>query len=148
MGTQQDALSFGLGVQIYGNDSSNEPPKGGDKHFDNEDEVTSDSEEGLITAIASTSLEDSSWGDAPLYPPLYLETVSEYLSAGPKPKILAGVQVTDPLDTIDRHDSDISWAREPYENSMDVDRVFERFSRVASNEGQQCVRSVKILLLY
>ena len=32
------------------------------------------------------------------------------------------------------------WAMEGYENSMDVDHAFERFSKRVSYEGEQCLR--------
>lgn len=92
--------------------------------------------------MASTKLEESQWKDAPAYPPLYLSTVSEYLPPQSKPKLPAGI--SDGLDDAPAPKSgkDISWAFEPYENSLEVDYAFERFAKRVSYEGEQCVRYV------
>ena len=36
-------------------------------------------------------------------------------------------------------------AMEGYEDSLEVDKVFEKFARVAGYEGEQCIRSVPLL---
>lgn len=59
----------------------------------------------------------------------------------PKTKIPIGVNVPDPDDDPKEKDSkDISWAFEPYENSLKVDHVFERFTKRVAHEGEQIIR--------
>ncbi|KAJ7035698.1 programmed cell death protein 2 [Mycena alexandri] len=98
------------------------------------------SDEELLTALAATTLEESPWRSAPSYPPLYLSTCSEYLPAQPKLKLPPGVQVVDSLDDVGKGSKDVSWIAEAYENSLDVDQVFERFTKRVGFEGDQCVR--------
>lgn len=155
---------FGLGAQIFGDVASPSPSPssavttaanpGGDAgthsddaavDLDSDDESSSSSEHSLLTALASTTLDESPWRSAPSYAPLYLSTVSEYLPPQPKSKskLPPGVVVVDPEaepSGKDAKDKDISWAFEPYENSLDVDHVFERFTRRVAYEGEQCVR--------
>jgi pre-rRNA-processing protein TSR4 len=106
---------------------------------DNDDDESTDEE--LLTALAATSISESAWKSAPSYPPLYLSTVSEYLPPPPKPRLPKGVQVED-LGEDDKKDKDISWAKETYEDSLEVDQVFERFMNRVKHEGEQCVRFV------
>ena len=47
----------------------------------------------------------------------------------------------------DKKDKDISWAKETYEDSLEVDHVFERFTKRVGYEGEQCVRLVTFLHL-
>ncbi|TFK74897.1 hypothetical protein BDN72DRAFT_832610 [Pluteus cervinus] len=128
--------SHGLGAHIFGVgpflDAKQEEADASDSESDT-------SEGSLVTAMASTSLEDSAWKSAPRYPALYLSTVSEFLRPQPKLKIPAGVQVPDPYSD-NPGKGDVSWASEPYENSLEVDKVFERFSKIVSSEGEQCIR--------
>jgi pre-rRNA-processing protein TSR4 len=106
------------------------------------DHTTSDEE--LLTALAATTLEESPWRSAPSYPPLYLSTCSEYLPAQPKLKLPPGVQIVDSLDDPGKGGKDVSWIAEAYENSLDVDQVFERFTKRVGFEGDQCVRYVTV----
>ncbi|KAF7356823.1 hypothetical protein MVEN_01017700 [Mycena venus] len=132
---------FGLGAQIFGDSpstASSPPVEEADEPSDNESDATS--EEELLTALAATTLEESPWRSAPSYTPLYLSTCSEYLPAQPKPKLPPGVQVIEPLDDPDKGGKDVSWIAEAYENSLDVDQVFERFTKRVGFEGDQCVR--------
>ncbi|EDR05642.1 uncharacterized protein LACBIDRAFT_302768 [Laccaria bicolor S238N-H82] len=140
---------FGFGAQVFGNvdvptpeselksTKADVPP--------DEDEGTSDtesdsgSEKSLLTAMASTSMDESPWKSAPSYRPLYLSTASEYLPPLPKPKIPAGAQIVDP-DEEGKGGKDTSWTSEAYENSLNVDNVFERFTERVGYEGEQCVR--------
>jgi len=118
-----------------------------EKTTEGDDEDDSDSDSGstegedLITAMAAVKVEESPWQNAPSYPPLYLSTVTEYLPPQPKPRLPKGVTVED-LGDEDKKDKDISWAKETYEDSLDVDEVFERFMKRAGYESEQCVRLV------
>lgn len=118
---------------------------------DNDDEDTSDaeSEGSLLTALASTTIAESEWKLAPCYPPLYLSTVAEYLPPQPKKRFPKDIVVEDPRDheNSKKKDQDISWAKETYEDSLEVDQVFEKFSKRVEVEGEQCVRFVVCLLL-
>jgi pre-rRNA-processing protein TSR4 len=135
---------FGLGAQVFGDSTALSP-----SIQDDDDQETSDTDsdatsEELLTALAATTLEESAWRSAPSYPPLYLSTCSEYLPAQPKPKLPPGVQIVDSLDDSGKGGKDVSWIAEAYENSLDVDQVFERFTKRVGFEGDQCVRCVVI----
>ncbi|KAF9478290.1 hypothetical protein BDN70DRAFT_880168 [Pholiota conissans] len=141
-----NAPVFGLGAQIFGappSETAPEPkPKEEKETPANDDADDSDEEstdEELLTALAATSIAESEWKSAPSYPPLYLSTVSEYLPPPPKPRLPKGVEVGD-LGDDDKKDKDISWAKETYEDSLEVDQVFERFMNRVKHEGEQCVR--------
>lgn len=127
--------SFGLGAQIFGDVSSPSPSPENDAEVS--DSESTSSEQSLLTAMASTALEESPWKPTPAYPSLYLSTVSEYLPPQPKLKVPDGVSVVDPDEAPEK---DISWAFEPYENSLEVDHVFERFTKRVGYEGDQCIR--------
>ncbi len=86
--------------------------------------------------MTSATLEESPWKAAPAYSPLYLSTASEYLP--PQPKLKVSAQVSEPGS--EDGGKDISWAFEPYENSLEVDQVFERFTKRVGYEGEQCIR--------
>ncbi|KAJ7180460.1 programmed cell death protein 2 [Mycena filopes] len=134
---------FGLGVQIFGDSPASAPSPSPadalDETGDAESDTASDDDE-LLTALAAATLEESPWRSAPSYPPLYLSTCSEYLPAQPKLKLPPGVQVVDSLDDVGKGSKDVSWIAEAYENSLDVDQVFERFTKRVGFEGDQCVR--------
>jgi pre-rRNA-processing protein TSR4 len=144
MGASAPPNPFGLGDQIFGKDLDDPSSKSiGDTDEDgaSDDESDASLDESIVTALASLPLDDSVWKAAPSYPPLYLSTLGEYLPPQPKAKLPPGVQVTDPDHENSRKDAkDISWAMEPYENSLDVDQVFERFAKRVGYEGEQCVR--------
>ncbi|KAJ7132085.1 programmed cell death protein 2 [Mycena epipterygia] len=132
---------FGLGAQIFGDSAmsaASPPVEAEDETSDAESDAGSDEE--LLTALAATTLHESPWRSAPSYPPLYLSTCSEYLPAQSKIKLPPGVQVVDPLDDSGKGGKDVSWISEAYENSLDVDQVFERFTKRVGYEGDQCVR--------
>jgi pre-rRNA-processing protein TSR4 len=144
---------FGLGTQIFC-DASTEAPispaEVAETESDGESEgsASSTSDASLITAMASTSLETSPWISAPSYPPLYLSTVSEYLPPPPKAKLPAGVHIQDPADDDSGKEDgkNKNWAFEAYENSLEVDHVFDRFTKRVGYEGEQCVRySIPVL---
>ncbi|KAF5383784.1 hypothetical protein D9615_003710 [Tricholomella constricta] len=142
---------FGIGAQIFGDTPpptiSDEPQaakeeQGGNKEsspYDDGDDASS-SEDELLTAMASVTVEESPWKAAPFYPPIYLSTVSEYLPPNSKPKSSPGTQVTDSLGDDDKGGKDTFWATEAYEDSLEVDQVFERFTKRVGYEGEQCVR--------
>lgn len=144
-GTSGGANPFGLGAQIFGASTpSTVPSETSTPTPDNEENEAqaSDSEDELVTAMATTTLEISVWTAAPAYPPLYLSTMSEYIPPPPKTKLPAGVRVEDQVDDEGKNGKDPSWALENYENSMDLDHVFERFVKRVSSEGEQCIRCV------
>ncbi|KAI0741491.1 programmed cell death protein 2, partial [Daedaleopsis nitida] len=148
---------FGLGSQIFGSSDPQSSPaepeasetdsayRNGspdEASSESEDEVDQGEEEAdaLAAAIQATSLDDSPWKAAPAYSPLYLSTVSEYLPPPPKVKLPAGVTVDLDDDKVSKDKDGGGWAKEGYENSMDVDHAFERFSKRVSYEGEQCLR--------
>ncbi|KAJ4473721.1 programmed cell death protein 2 [Lentinula aciculospora] len=131
---------FGLGAQIFGDTSSGANDMKNDQLSEDEESEaeSSTSEQSLLTAMTNTTLSESPWTAAPAYlPPLYLSTASEYLPPQPKTKISSSVEVSEPSVEGGR---DISWAFEPYENSLEVDQVFERFTKRVGYEGEQCIR--------
>ncbi|KAJ7224488.1 programmed cell death protein 2 [Mycena pura] len=140
-GAAFDPAPFGLGAQIFGDSV---PAAGGvpapSAEADGANDAESDSsDDELLSALAATTLEESPWLSAPSYAPIYLSTCSEYLPAQPKNKLPPGVQIADPDDS-GKGDKDVSWISEAYENSLDVDHVFERFTKRVGYEGEQCVR--------
>ncbi|KAF7370822.1 putative 20S rRNA accumulation protein 4 [Mycena sanguinolenta] len=144
LGGVPNSTPFGLGAQIFGDSpSAASSPPGPPIEEPEDDHDTSDagsdaSSEELLTALAATTLEESPWRAAPSYPPLYLSTCSEYLPAQPKPKLPPGVEVVESLDDPGKGGKDVSWIAEAYENSLDVDQVFERFTKRVGFEGDQC----------
>lgn len=146
---------FGLGAQLFGdispscNHDGSATTAGAAKVDDDEessddgdDDDDSASEKSLVTAMASASICDSAspWKAAPSHPTLYLSTVSEYISAPPRFKLPPGVQIIDPSEEDGKAGKDVSWFSESYENSLDVDQVFDKFSKRVENEPEQCVR--------
>ncbi|KAJ7088581.1 programmed cell death protein 2 [Mycena epipterygia] len=130
---------FGLGAQIFGDSTASaaaSPPVAEDETSDAESNTGSDEE--LLTALVATTLHESPWRSAPSYPPLYLSTCSEYLPAQTKIKLPPGVQIVDPINDSGKGGKDVSWISEAYENSLDVDQVFERFTKRVGYEGDQC----------
>lgn len=140
---------FGLGAQIFGEeqqevvspehdvDEASDPEPTSDSESENED----DEDEVLATAMASTTLETSEWKDAPAYTTLYMSTVTEYLPPAPKTKLPLEAQVELTAGN-DKSGKDSTWSLEGYENSLDVDHVFERFTKRVGYEGEQCIRFV------
>ncbi|KAF5355302.1 hypothetical protein D9758_005987 [Tetrapyrgos nigripes] len=133
---QAPSNPFGLGTQIFGDAPE---PKSEDTSAENVSDSESEaSEQSLLTAMASTTLSDSIWRNGPSYPALYLSTTSEYIPPPPKAKVPTKDQVMDSAQ--DSGSGDMSWVSEAYENSLDVDNVFDRFSKRVGYEGEQCVR--------
>ncbi|KAI9068304.1 hypothetical protein FKP32DRAFT_168245 [Trametes sanguinea] len=155
---------FGLGSQIFGgsdaaiDDAAIEPAepaqaaaqtesaaqngssdRGGES--ESESDTDDDTDDALAAGMQSASLDDSPWKAAPAYPPLYLSTVAEYLPPPPKVKVPVGATVDPDDDRAPKgKDGGSQWDFEGYENSIDVDQAFERFSRRVSYEGEQCLR--------
>lgn len=140
---------FGLGSQIFSDTSTETKTSaveetGAESDVESEGSTSLSSDESLITAMASTKLDTSPWISASSYPPLYLSTTSEYLPPPPKLKLPAGADIQDPADDNDggKDGKNTSWAFEAYENSLEVDHVFDRFTKRVGYEGEQCVRYV------
>ncbi|PBK72937.1 hypothetical protein ARMSODRAFT_1015759 [Armillaria solidipes] len=135
---------FGLGSHIFGEATlakQETPSEQDDESADEDgesDDGSSSSEQSLLTAMTSATLEDSPWRQTLSYPPQYLKTFSEYITPEPKPKIPSGAQIIDDDDD-PKGGKDIGWS-EKYENSLDVDHVFERFSNRVKHEPEQCIR--------
>ena len=108
---------------------------------DESDSESSDSsgDSALVTALASTVPEKSPWRRAPSFQPLYLSTTSEYIPAPKKMKVPTDVGVEE--YHAGRKNEDLKgFSSESYENSLEIDHVFARFSQRVGYEGQQCVR--------
>jgi len=140
------APPFGLGSQIFGATTEEEEPTPPEPEFESDgDSDTDDSEdsedtvdeeaEDLAEALEKTTLNDvyAIWKDMPSYPPHYLSTISEYLQ--PEPKAKTNMKVDDGLG-----DGKTKGGLEAYENSMNVDEVFSRFTKRVECEGEQCIR--------
>ncbi|TRM65168.1 programmed cell death protein 2 [Schizophyllum amplum] len=108
---------------------------------DAESDTSDTSTSSLVVALASTTLADSPWRDAPAYPPLYLSTAAEYVPPEPKEK---KQQIPTADDLADFKDLGEFKGLEKYENSLDVDAVFERFVRRVGFEGEQCIRCLEL----
>jgi pre-rRNA-processing protein TSR4 len=145
-----DPHIFDMSAQIFGHISTAPVPEsdgrtsveiteddGSEKDADSD---SASSEKSLLTALASVTIAESPWRCAPSYPTLYLSTMGEYLPPHAKPKVPKGIQVSE-LGDEETKDKDVSWATETYENSLEMDHVFERFTKRVGHEGKQCVRS-------
>ena len=136
-----------MGSRVFSDlstEAKNDLEEGG-KASDAESEASesSTSSESLIVAMTSMDIGPSPWVSAPSYSPLYLSTTSEYLPPPPKNKLPPGTQVQDPADEEGKEErKNASWAFEAYENSLEVDHVFDRFTKRVGYEGEQCVRYV------
>ncbi|KAH8795892.1 programmed cell death protein 2 [Flagelloscypha sp. PMI_526] len=128
----------GFGAPETPKPSSPSPPPAEDES-DSDSDAESDTS-SLNLALESSSLTASSWSSCPTYPPLYLSTQVEYLptASDSKSKLPKGVEVQelDPEST----EGGATWGPEAYENSLNVDQVFERFTKRVAAEGEQCVR--------
>jgi len=136
---------FGLGSQIFGQSASDASETGqeetdkkqGDKS-DTEDEDGDDEDEYLVTAMAANTLKASEWASTPAYEEFYLSTTTEYVPPASKEKTPKNTRVDQ--DDTELPSKDATWALEGYENSLDVDHAFERFSQRVGYEGEQCLR--------
>ena len=145
------ANPFGLGTAIFGQPEPEEP-KGEDEAghtesnkadgeaSDDSDSDEQDEDDSLVTAMATASLDSSAWASVPAYDVLYLSTIAEYLPPAPKPKIPKEVQINEDDIEAEGRSKDATWASEGYENSLDIDHAFERFSKRVACEGEQCLR--------
>lgn len=149
MKSSSGAPSFGrqLGNAIFGDVPSEQDPgdeleaapsSAADDESESEDEDGTETEDELVTAMASSTLDTSEWASAPAYTTLYLSTFSEYL---PKPKTAKGPAAED-AEADHEKGKDTSWAMEGYENSLETDHVFDRFSQRVEYQSDQCVRYV------
>lgn len=151
MKTTGSSNAFNLGGQIFG--SVAEPPHSepatsldereaesldeeeSDENSDNEEDADAD----LAAHMAKTALDDSQWTSAmTAYSPLYLSTVPEYLPPARKVKVPAGAEMNE--DDEGKKTKDGGWTLEGYENSIEVDHAFERFTKRVGYEGEQCLR--------
>jgi pre-rRNA-processing protein TSR4 len=139
----------GLGSQIFGAapvpppetaepDTHEEIESNGPGDSTAKDDDASDDE--LVIALAATTLDDSSWSDVPAYTPLYLSTCPEYVPPPPKAKLPKGIDPNDP--DASSNDKGGGFAPEGYENSLETDHVFDRFSNRVAHEPEQCIRCV------
>lgn len=131
----------GLNAQIFGDSAP--PPQQTAKERADDSEASnsdSDSEESLLTAMAAVTVADSPWKTAPIFPPSYLSTVPEYLPPSRKLKAPSKEEVLGDHDDAKDKSKDMSWTSEAYENSLDLDQVFERFCKRVGYEGEQCIR--------
>ncbi|THH03539.1 hypothetical protein EW146_g10416, partial [Bondarzewia mesenterica] len=144
MNSSNAPTQFGLGSDLFGSPAPSEPlvsslseqNANDDDADDNSDAESTSSASSLIVALASTALSDSQWLAAPSYPAQYLSTLTEYIPPPKKAKV-----PTQPADVEGGGGKEgDAWMSEKYENSMDIDQVFERFNERVLVEPTQCVR--------
>lgn len=148
MNTTSKPIAFGLGDQIFGNPATDIPDQlqqDDNNCSDAENDNTASSEDSLITAMTLTRVTDSFWAAAPSYPAVYLSTLSEYIPQSSKGKTPANVSMEDPIETDGKAGKDAIWTLETYENSLEIDSVFDRFSKRVGFTGEQCLRWVTIV---
>jgi len=104
-------------------------------HEDEDSGTESDSDESLLTALEAATLADSPWRTAPAYPAIYLSTEEEYLPVEALPKPPKDVKVEE-VDSV----GGVLCTTETYEDSMELDHVFEKFAKRVGYRGEQCVR--------
>ncbi|EKM50389.1 uncharacterized protein PHACADRAFT_129542 [Phanerochaete carnosa HHB-10118-sp] len=117
---------------------SNEAPEENEEDDLSSNDSEADEDKELVGAMASSTLEPTAWASAPSYPASYLSTVSEYLS--PAPTTSTKIEEVPEDDDDGKMNQAASWAMEGYENSLVVDRAFERFSKRVGYEAEQCLR--------
>lgn len=142
------SVGEGFGGQLFGGgfgdpspapQSSNEEDElsSGDPSSASEDEDEDPSAHGedvqtLAAKLQQTSLDpvklENDWKDAPSYPALYLDTVSEYIPPPSKnvPKVNTAPQE--------------GWGVEGYERTKGIDDIFEKFVLRVGQEPEQCIR--------
>ncbi|TFY72314.1 hypothetical protein EVG20_g694 [Dentipellis fragilis] len=133
LGKQAAAPSGGLGTSIFGGPPSEVKGDSDDSRGVDPD-PDSDSESSIVVALASSTLSDSPWRMAPYHPAQYLSTLSEYIPPPKKAK-----RIPSHADEQENEDGN-TWSSEKYENSMDTDHIFERFTDRVALEPEQCVR--------
>ncbi|KAH9933363.1 programmed cell death protein 2 [Fomitopsis serialis] len=135
---------FDLGSQVFGNTPTptepNDASSPSEEAVSDEEDVEEPHEDADLAArLASTTLDDSKWTETPAYGALYLSTTAEYLPPAKKVKVPKGAEV-DEDDEGTGKGKDGGWALEGYENSIEVDHAFERFTKRVGYEGGQCIR--------
>lgn len=143
-----EQTAFGLGDQIFGNPAVDILDQLKQDHSDcseAESDDSSSSEDSLITAMTSTTVADSFWAAAPSYPAVYLSTQSEYIPQPSKAKAPTSARIEDPVEADGKTGKDSIWALETYENSLEIDNVFDRFTKRVGFTGEQCLRWVTIV---
>jgi pre-rRNA-processing protein TSR4 len=102
--------------------------------------------QSIATALKDSKLEDGLLGatnpadqpsSLPSHPPLYLDTVFEYIQPRAKTTSKGFPLKTDSNDTSGEGEK---WGVEGYEKMTGIDEVFERFVGRVENEPQQCIR--------
>lgn len=142
-----EPVTFGLGDQIFGDPAigiTDQPDQDHNDGSDAESDDSSSSEDSLITALTSTRVADSFWVAAPSYPAVYLSTLSEYVPQPSKAKAPANARIEEPVEANGKTGKDSIWASETYENSLEIDDVFDRFTKRVESTGEQCLRWVTI----
>ncbi|EJD07484.1 uncharacterized protein FOMMEDRAFT_137786 [Fomitiporia mediterranea MF3/22] len=148
-------------LQGENDDAAPPPPESEPEDSDEDSDSEAESTPSVLAAPTQKPSSTSPWSSIPSYTPaFYLSTATEYVPPAPKPKV--------PIAAVDDEDDDIGaglgkskkaearraekekkgqdelkgWesAMEGYEDSMEVDKVFERFARIAGYEGEQCIR--------
>ncbi|TFY61534.1 hypothetical protein EVJ58_g4453 [Rhodofomes roseus] len=133
---------FDLGSQVFGDAPApakeNDASSSSDEAVSDEEDVEESQDDTDIAArLASTTLDDLQWQETAAYGALYLSTTSEYLPPAKKVKLPKGVEVN---EDDEGKGKDGGWALEGYENSIEVDHAFERFTKRVGYEGEQCIR--------
>ncbi|TCD68407.1 hypothetical protein EIP91_010808 [Steccherinum ochraceum] len=144
--TNSNPSPFGLGAQVFGGTPTPStitgaeagPDMDDDEEDADDDEDSSEDEDDLVTAMASTTLEDSQWKTAPAYSPMYMSTVAEYLPPAPRARVSPEEALLE--EAAEGKTKEGGWGMEGYENSMNLDQVFERFTRRVGYQGEQCIR--------
>ena len=134
---------FDLGSQIFGSETSADEDGGGSSSSDEAVSDEEDTEEPaddaeLVARLATTTLDDPMWPETPAYGALYLTTTPEYLPPAKKVKVPKEAEIDD--DDEAGKSKGGGWGLEGYENSIDVDHAFERFTKRVGYEGEQCIR--------
>lgn len=153
----------GLGTQLFGSqegplldeDDEDSPPPPESESEEDEDLSGSDSESdsdaasdtSVFAAPSTVPTPSSPWHAAPAYEPAYyLSTSAEYVPPAPRIKVPSGTVDDDREAGVgksrkaeERAGKEAKW-EEGYEDSTEVDKVFEKFARVAGYEGEQCIR--------
>jgi pre-rRNA-processing protein TSR4 len=105
-----------------------------DYEYEGQDEPEVDALADKLTnaSITESAPGQNEWATHPFYPPIYLNTVFEYVSP-PKP---APAQ----KQPGEGGKGGEMWDLEQYERSSDEDPVFQRFVQRVGEQGTQCIR--------
>jgi len=150
-------MSFGLGTQLFGStneeggdggetsDVPDEPPASETEESDSEEEADPEDEQSEIEVMEAAEASPE-WQTYPSYKPVYLSTESEYVPPVPKAKVKAEKYLDEEDVGEGKKEKGGEWGFEGWEKSVDVDGVFEKFTKRVSYEPEQCVRCVRCLL--